>query len=604
MAFQKFDDDLKSTNPQNTSQFKRKNRVLLGGAYSIIEPLGLMHLAGLARDLNWDRKFYLVKDNDFTSFFEVVRDFKPNVIGFNIYTGNHIQTFEAFQRIKKDFPHIITVVGGPHATYFPIECNRYSDYVVMSEGFGAFRKILNEETEPGILPMLATERFPHPDRETFYKDYPEHAKSRIKSIISMTGCPYSCTYCYNSSTAAEIKDNVSSELALDIQNLIGKNCLFPKNIRSVDDVIKEAREVAERWSPNVFYFQDDVHGFDTNNWLPEFGRRWTKEIGTPYHAQMRWEMTKSQKRLDQLQSAGCFGLTLAIEAANPIIRKEVLNRAMPNELMFEGMRSIVSRGLRVRTEQITGLPYGATTAPTEMNLDADLRLIETNVKLKQLTGGPTIAWASTFAPYKGTKLGTYCKEYGYYNGDNNDVPDTFFERSVLKFLNQWVGPELKQKINDPAVWLDAPNLERYRNQNAELRRIFNFVTLIPNGHLLAASYLKSSESYSFERLGQETESHLKKLSHTSPESAGLLKRIVEIKQNVTKISHKLEEQKLVRSLAGYFGCIPKGELAAKRFLQYAKEKGGLTKTVLSTATRHHLYDEVLYSTNSIKKYQK
>ena len=54
----------------------------------------------------------------------------------------------------------------------------------MSEGFGALRKILSGTAKPGILPMQEAERFPHPDRKTFYEDYPGHGKSPIKSIIT------------------------------------------------------------------------------------------------------------------------------------------------------------------------------------------------------------------------------------------------------------------------------------------------------------------------------------------------------------------------------------------------------------------------------------
>jgi len=61
-----------------------KKRILLGASYSVIEPLGLLHLGGLARDLNWDRNYHLVKNHDFESFFEHVREFKPDVVGFNV----------------------------------------------------------------------------------------------------------------------------------------------------------------------------------------------------------------------------------------------------------------------------------------------------------------------------------------------------------------------------------------------------------------------------------------------------------------------------------------------------------------------------------------
>ena len=103
-----------------------KKRVLLGASYSVIEPLGLLHLAGLARDIGWERNFHLVKEHDYGEFFEKVKDFKPDVVGFNVYTGNHTQLFEAFKRLKAEHPDIVTIVGGPHATYFPSDCIKFS----------------------------------------------------------------------------------------------------------------------------------------------------------------------------------------------------------------------------------------------------------------------------------------------------------------------------------------------------------------------------------------------------------------------------------------------------------------------------------------------
>ena len=580
----------------------QKKRILFGAAYSIIEPLGLLHLAGLARDLGWERKISLVKDHNFTHFFETVRDFKPDIIGFNIYTGNHVQTFQAFEHLKKDFPNIATIVGGPHATYFPSDSLAHSDYVVMSEGFGALRKILSGQTKPGILPMLGTEHFPLPDRQTFYQDYPEHANSKIKSMITMTGCPYSCTYCYNSSGPEDIKEGIPLEIFEQIAQKWGMGGrLFPHNVRSVDDVIRECSEIAERWPTHVIYSQDDVHGFDVkkDGWMEQFAKRWKKEVGIPYHAQMRWEManprTDGKRRLDLLREAGCFGLTLAIEAADATIRKEVLDRAMPENLMFTGMQALMERGFKVRTEQISGLPYGATTHPTAMNLDADLALVELNVRLRKETGGPTMAWASTLAPYARTKLGSYCEQYGHYSGDNHDVPDTFFERSVLRFPQEWIGPKLEQRKQDPQIWLPDSELERYRDQNAELRRLFNFFTLVPEGHKLAERYLKNTDSFSYERLSRETETHLRTLP--DQEAHMQLAHITSFRNRCSSLATTPEEEQCIHTLAPYFGCLPKGERAAERFLHYARSKGGLTSKNLSTATRHHLYEEVLYETH-------
>ena len=588
---------------------KNQPRILLGAAYSVIEPLGLLHLGGLARNLGYATAYELVKDHDYSDFFDRIDEFRPDIVGFNVYTGNHLPLFAAFEKLKKDHPTLTTIIGGPHATYFPAEGAQHADYVVMSEGFHGLRKILTEVPRKGIIPMSQIEDFPHPDRETFYAEHPVHRNSPIKSIITETGCPYQCCYCYNSSTVEDIKENMPAHEAQLIGSLSQRaGRLFPRNNRSIESVIKEAREIAEKWPTQVIYMQDDVLGSDITNggFVEQLGLKWPQEVGLPFHGQMRWEMVKP-KRLDMLQKAGLFGLTLAIESSIPTIRSEILNRGMADQIVFDGMREVVSRGLKVRTEQITGLPYGGTRIKTPMNLEADLHLLAYNIKLKAETGGPTMAWASTLAPYVGTKLGAYCKTNGHYyylpeHVGNNDVPDTFFEASVLRFPKEWIGPSLKDKKDDSGVWLENQDLSAYRGQNAELRRKFNLFAEIPEGHLLAEQYLKSPEPYSYERLGQETQSHLSKLSlEGSDKATKMLNSIHTVRKTRDSLDAQPQKQsnlsREIKALIPCFASLPKGELAVTRAIGYAKEKGGgkLSPTLLADSIRHHLYDEVLYS---------
>ncbi len=555
-----------------------KNRILFGASYSAIEPLGLLHLGGLARDLGWERNYHLVKDHNFEDFFEIVKDYKPDAVGFNVYTGNHLQLKEAFKHLKKDYPGIITIVGGPHPTYFPRESSAFADYVVMSEGFSALRGILLGEFKPAIWSPRNSEKFPHPDRETFYNQYKEHAKSKIKSIITMTGCPYTCTYCYNSSTANDID---SPELILN-----PKARLFPNNIRLVGDIIKEGLEIREKWETEVIYIQDDVHGMDTKHWLPEFVKEWKSKVNLPYHAQMRWEMIKGAggtQRLEMLREAGCFGLTLAIESADKVIRKEVLARDTGRTFMYAGMRKLTQLGFKVRTEQITGLPYGATSEITPMNLRADLDLVKLNVDLKKITGGPTMAWASTFAPYRGTKLGSYCEKMGHYSGDNSDVPDTFFDESVLRFPKRWVGLGLEHFKENDELWLDEADLEVYRKQNAELRRIFNFVCLVPKGDELAENYLMNASEFNFNWLSIFTDTHFQNLAASGDYEAI---KTLDLSENLEKLGAK-------KDVSLYLACLPKASLAVSKVQGLTDEKS------FSTAIRHHLYDNVLYKDDNI-----
>ena len=119
---------------------------------------------------------------------------------------------------------------------------------------------------------------------------------------------------------------------------------------------------------------------------------------------------------------------------------------------------------------------------------------------------------------------------------------------------------------------------------------------VPDGHVLAKSYLTSGKPFSFTRLGKETEDHLVGLHNPSAEK--ILDQIGEFRMQISNLTQFPDEQSCLKDLAAFFGCLPLGEQAAKRFLQYGHERGGLSSKVLSTSTRHHLYDNVLYATDS------
>ncbi len=563
-------------------------KILFGAAYSAIEPLGLLHLGGLARDLGFDREYCLVKNQDYAEFHEKVKQHKPDFVAFNIYTGNHKNIYEYLKKLRKDSPKTQVILGGPHPSYFPYEVSQHADYVVVSEGFAGLKSILAGAAKKGVIPPSKEPHiFPFPDRKKFYETYHEHRDSPIKSIITMTGCPFRCTYCYNSSNIKDITEGLPIEFIeqVGLKKINGR--LFAWNNRTSEDVIKEAEELVNFYPTKMIYFQDDVFGMKME-WLEEFAKLWPKKINIRWHAQMRWEMTHGdagKRRLALCKDAGCCGLTLAIEAADPYIRAEVLDRKMSEDIIFEGMQNAIDMGFKVRTEQITGLPYGATIEPTKMNIDADLEILELNVRLKQKTGGPHLSWASTFVPYARTRLGIYSTDYGFYKnpeGQNWDVKDTFFEKSVLNFLKAYVGPSLKEKKEDKTIWLNDDELDLYRTQNAELRRHFNAFAYLKDGHVFAKKYITKGE-YNFINLGNM----VREWNKTDKEAES--KFINETK----KLTENKEQEQAFIQLAPYFLTLPSSLAFAPRFINYSKKKG-LTMSALSETARHHLYDYVLY----------
>jgi pyruvate-formate lyase-activating enzyme len=578
-----------------------KNDVVIGVDHSSIEPLGMMHIGGTALEMGWNPIYVLIKDHDFDEYHEVVKERKPRFAGLGSYTGNHTQSKEAFKRLKQDVPGVQTIWGGPYPTYEPAKAVKVADFVVMSEGFEPFKRILAGQATKGIQGMQKTDKIPLPDRRGFYAAYPEFANSPIKSAIGTTGCPFKCTYCYNSSTLENLGISEAMFEALKMQ--FG-NRLFPIQKRDVRDLVSELTDLLEV-APNtrMIYWQDDVFGQNLR-WLRKFENAMSMDRFKDLrgHGQMRWEMVDPERdgsfeRLDRTRGAGIDGLTLAIEAENAELRNEVLDRKMTTEVMFDGMREVRAREFTVRTEQILALPYGRTTEPTPINLDADLKVLELNVNLFEAHGAPDIAWASTYAPYMGTKLGNYSQKHGFYDGDNDNLDDSFFDISRQRFLAEWIGPDA------PAIWLPESAQEEYRQRNKELRTHFNFFARTPKGHELARTYLTKDQPFSYERLGRETQTHLESLAHTGNDRAiKMLDRIGAMRRAASNYAPDTKTRTRLMELATYFAALPKGEIAIKRAIKYGQDeeaKGGIAnKDTFSRAIRHHLYDEVLYDVGS------
>lgn len=394
-------------------------KILLIQKFSIIEPLGLMVIGKAMKDNGHHVKYHLYQEKNISYPLDI---FQYDLVGFSTYTGNHIEVYESCEFLRAR--GIKTAIGGPHATFFYDECKQYADYVFRGESVLSFPNM--DDTK--IYPMVKADML-IPDREGFYNDSPIHANNRIKNIMTSFGCPFACTYCYNSSYR-EIYPNLKVRL------------------RSVDSIIEEAKTL----DAELIFFQDDFFGYN-KKWMREFNSKWNKR---PYHAQMRIE-TLDDEKIDLLIRSGCVSATIAIETYNEEYRETVLKRRMKNDVIINNCKSLLSAGVKLRTEQMLGLPN--TTFEDELNL------LKMNCEIK-----PTIAWTSIFQPYRGTELGEYCINSGLYEGNNDDVDVSFFTNTVLNYSE-----ERKREI-------------------VELQKIFAMCTHIPNGWEYARQIIKEGKN--------------------------------------------------------------------------------------------------------------
>ena len=80
--------------------------VLLGASQSVIEPLGLLHLAGVAKQEGYKPKIRLFKGGDFSPIDQAVKEFNPGFLGLTVYTGNHIPIFSYLDQLRQRHPEI------------------------------------------------------------------------------------------------------------------------------------------------------------------------------------------------------------------------------------------------------------------------------------------------------------------------------------------------------------------------------------------------------------------------------------------------------------------------------------------------------------------
>ncbi len=121
-----------------------------------------------------------------------------------------------------------TVVGGPHAKAFPVDCLRFFDLVVKDCDQALIADILAGQFDPGSVVSSARpfddvptveERMPEIRASAFYWGRKRLRLSTIPMLAS-TGCPYRCDFCIDWDNA--YRQLPTARLAADVRYLAGR----------------------------------------------------------------------------------------------------------------------------------------------------------------------------------------------------------------------------------------------------------------------------------------------------------------------------------------------------------------------------------------------
>jgi len=142
----------------------------------------------------------------------IVRYFKPDVIGISSTTQSIKNAYRIADNCRENGYY--TVIGGVHASAMPYEAINHADAVIIGEGENRFIELIKSK-ERGVfttnpindinnLPILGYHLINMPFyttiRDRIFNSILSYVLPFDKVAITLTsrGCPYRCTFCYNS----------------------------------------------------------------------------------------------------------------------------------------------------------------------------------------------------------------------------------------------------------------------------------------------------------------------------------------------------------------------------------------------------------------------
>lgn len=340
--------------------------------------------------------------------------FEPDLVAFSAMSVDYPLALTVAQGVKAHCDAQV-LFGGTHATMIPERVIREEvvDMLCVGEGEEALAdlcgrwsagqditatpnfwfkrngRVLGNAPRPLIQ---ALDRLPFQDRDLFDFDRRMTVLNGKLGIQATRGCPHSCTYCANN----------------HLRRLYGGQKYLRS--RSVDNVLQEIQECLERYRVRSVDFMDDLFIAD-KRWVLEFCEAYAARVRLPFRCGGRVEYVTDQI-CQALARAGCTWLFLGVEAGDPAIRRDVMQRRYGDGQISAAFRIARDHGLKVASFNMIGVPH-----ETRETL---WQTVQLNKAIQ-----PDDLRVSIFQPYYGTEARDLCLSEGLIEEDT--APGDFLE---------------------------------------------------------------------------------------------------------------------------------------------------------------------------------
>src|SRR3989339_150135 len=178
--------------------------------------IGIMFLSSIIKADGHQCELFIEPFED--DIYTALKLYQPDIVGISMITGTDKWVLYRATQIKKMFPQVIIILGGPHPTYFPDIINesvvdiiargeaelsfpellhRLENRKEISDIFGLWVKKNGQIHRNDFAPLVEDlSSLPYPDYE-LYQKYNFFKEQTEIPFNTTRGCPFQCSFCYN-----------------------------------------------------------------------------------------------------------------------------------------------------------------------------------------------------------------------------------------------------------------------------------------------------------------------------------------------------------------------------------------------------------------------
>ncbi|MDO8137037.1 MAG: radical SAM protein [Candidatus Brocadiales bacterium] len=383
-------------------------------------PMGLLYLAASLEKAGFETR---VLDAEIgripqEEVLRYISGFKPEMVGITSNIASKRAAVELAQDIKKDFPSMKLIIGGPMPSIRPEAYLPYCDAVVLGEGedivvelaevyskgtsqrlreikgicFWEGDKVVNTGRR-GFIQDL--DRLPFPAYHLLIPglgQYSRRARTRktpMASIFTSRGCPYGCVFCDKAVHGFKFRS------------------------RSPENVLSEIEWLINKFGVKEIHIGDDLFSMD----LPRAKKildliiRKRLNIAMILRGGVRVDRV-DEELIKKMREAGVYKAAFGVETGDMEVIKNT-GKGIDLEQVVRVKNWFDREGIRVHAYFMFGLP-GDTPETMQRTIDFAKEL------------DPYVASFNMTLPYPGTKLYDFVKNQGEFVKDPQEGTETGF----------------------------------------------------------------------------------------------------------------------------------------------------------------------------------